>query len=328
MGTRGLGGQLARRAVLELVLGRTVGDLLPHPQGVMLGEVSSEDCARLEFYAAAVGIEAMPCADGDCLIQTSPRAELAVELARAVMAGFGKSDPVRQHRRLAQIAVRADSRLRAMSEDIPADYRFDPKSLSGDVDVKQHREVYAHFFSVEEYDLRFRRFDGSFSPVVNRAAFISGDAATVLPYDPKRDRVLLIEQFRAGCFARGDKNPWSLEAIAGRIDAGETPEDAARREAVEEAGLTLSALEKVSQYYASPGAKSEYLYSYVAVVDLPDDAAGVFGMEGEAEDIRGHLIERAELQRLIATGEIGNAPLVLSALWLELNYRRLQAEAA
>lgn len=328
MGATVLGGELARQEVLEQVLGRDVGDLVAHPQGVVLGEVSPADRARLDFYATAMGITAAPCTGGDLFIQNSPKAGLAVELARAVMAGFGASDPAQQHRRLAQIAVRADSRLRAMSEDIPSDYRFNPKSLSDDVDVKHHREVYAHFFSVEEYDLRFRRFDGSLSPVINRAAFISGDAATVLPYDPKRDRVLLIEQFRAGCFARGDKNPWSLEAIAGRIDAGETPEEAARREAVEEAGLTLSALEKVSQYYPTPGAKSEYLYSYVAVVDLPDDAAGVFGVEGEAENIRGHLIPRAELQRLIATGEVGNAPLVLSGLWLELNYRRLQAEAA
>ncbi len=78
-----------------------------------------------------------------------------------------------------------------------------------------------HFFAVEEYDLSYRRFDGSFSKPVNRAAFVSGDAVTVLPYDPLRDRVLLIEQFRIGPMARGDAQPWLLEAIAGRVDPGE-----------------------------------------------------------------------------------------------------------
>ncbi len=323
-----LGGELARYAVLEQVLARDVGDLLAHPQGVVLGEATDQDRARLAFYAAAMGIKAAACTGGDILRQDTPQGDLAVELARAVMAGFDHAEPARLARRLPQIAVRADSRLRALSEDVPSEYRFLPSSLQDDIDVKLHRETYANFFSVEEYDLRFRRFDGSYSPLVNRAVFVSGDAATVLPYDPKRDRVLLVEQFRVGCYARGDKNPWSLEAIAGRIDAGETPEQAARREAVEEAGLTLSALEKVSQYYPSPAAKSEYLYSYVAVADLPDDAAGVFGVEGEAENIRGHLIDRAALQAMVASGEIGNAPLVLSVLWLEMNYRRLQAEAA
>ena len=59
---------------------------------------------------------------------------------------------------------------------------------------------------------------------VTRAAFVSGDAVTVLPYDPLRDRVLVVEQFRAGPQARGDAQAWQMEAIAGRIDPGETPE--------------------------------------------------------------------------------------------------------
>jgi ADP-ribose pyrophosphatase len=124
-------------------------------------------------------------------------------------------------------------------------------------------------------DLSHRRFDGGMSPLITREIFISGDAVTVLPYDPVRDRVLLIEQFRTGALGRGDPLPWQLEAIAGRIDPGEAPEDAARREAVEEAGLMLGRLEPVAEYYPSPGAMTEYIYSYVALCDLPDGVAGV-----------------------------------------------------
>ncbi len=164
------------------------------------------------------------------------------------------------------------------------------------------------------------------SPVVNRAAFVSGDAVTVLPYDPLRDRVLLVEQFRTGPFARGDHTPWQLEAIAGRIDPGETPEDCARREAVEEAGLTLGALLPVAGYYPSPGAKSEFIYSYVALCDLPDGSAGVFGVAEEAEDIRGHLISFDRLMELVASGEASNAPVLLSALWLQRERGRLRSE--
>jgi nudix-type nucleoside diphosphatase (YffH/AdpP family) len=150
------------------------------------------------------------------------------------------------------------------------------------------------------------------------------DAVTVLPYDPVRDRVLLIEQFRTGPLARGDVAAWQLEAIAGRIDPGETPQDAARREAVEEAGLTLDTLIPVAGYYPSPGAISEFLYSYVALVDLPDGSAGIFGVEGEAEDIRGHLIPFAQMMDLVASGEIANAPLILTALWLQRERARLR----
>ncbi|MBN8194773.1 ADP-ribose diphosphatase, partial [Bacillus sp. NTK074B] len=86
----------------------------------------------------------------------------------------------------------------------------------------------ARFFAVIEDRLRHRRFGGGMSETVLRAAFLMSDAVTVLPYDPVRDRVMVGEQFRAGPFARGDRNPWSIEAIAGRIDAGEAPETAAR----------------------------------------------------------------------------------------------------
>ena len=67
----------------------------------------------------------------------------------------------------------------------------------------------------------------------------------------------------------------------------------------------------------SPGICAEFLYSYVALCDLPDGAAGVFGVEGEAEDIRGHLIGFDDLMGLVTSGEASNAPLLLSALWLQ-----------
>jgi 8-oxo-dGTP pyrophosphatase MutT (NUDIX family) len=108
-----------------------------------------------------------------------------------------------------------------------------------------------------------------------------------------------------------------LEPIAGRIDPGETPEQAARREAVEEAGLTLGDLIEVARYYPTPAAKTEFLYSYVALCDLPDGVAGVFGVEDETEDIRGHLIGFDIFMDLLASGEVAVGPLVITALWLQ-----------
>ncbi|PRY24852.1 nudix-type nucleoside diphosphatase (YffH/AdpP family) [Aliiruegeria haliotis] len=194
-----------------------------------------------------------------------------------------------------------------------------------DVDLRRRSLVYSNFFSVEEYDFSHATFAGGRSREMNRTAFISADAVTVLPYDPVRDRVLLVEQFRAGPFARGDTQPWMLEAIAGRIDGGETPQEAARRESLEEAGLELGALHLVSQYYPTPGAKTEYLFGYIGVADLPDGSARLGGLPSEDEDIRSHVISFDRALELVESGEINVGPLILLILHLERKRDALRA---
>lgn len=315
-------------------------------EGQLVRGLTEADAARLAFYEGGLGYSLqrltvrtaegpiaaevwMPPSDGwaqgpawnldDWVRDWFPTANATLADA---MALYGTRPAAEVMRRYPQMLVRGSSRVRAAATG-PATLRR--RAGADDIRIAAFRQPYAHFFAVEEYDLSFRRFDAALSPVINRAAFVSGDAVTVLPYDPVRDRVLLVEQFRAGPLARGDANPWQIEAIAGRIDPGETPPAAARREAEEEAGLHLGALLHVADYYPSPGAKSEFLYSYVALTDLPDDAAGVFGVVEEAEDIRGHLVGFDRMMALVASGEIANAPLVLTALWLQRERPRLRA---
>lgn len=316
--------------------------------GVLVRGLRDADIARLDFYEAGFAFDTrdLPVEAGQPTIariyvakphQWTPAedwtlapwqasiGDLVTATARDVMALFGAHPPQAVLARYPQMLVRGASTLRAIPGG-PTTLRHN--AAADDVQIAQRRTPYARFFAVEEYDLQFRRFDGTHSPPVNRAVFISGDAVTVLPYDPVRDMVLVIEQFRPGPFARGDAQPWSLEAIAGRIDAGESPEQAARREAVEEAGLTLGPLHAVAGYYPTPAAKAEYLYSYVALTDLPDGIEGVFGVEGEAEDIRGHRIPFARLMALVTSGEVNNAPLLLTALWLQRERGRFRSTQA
>jgi nudix-type nucleoside diphosphatase (YffH/AdpP family) len=249
-----------------------------------------------------------------------PRGGAPEVLALAVkMRAHGQMSPERVAKRLPSLRVEAASRVRAAAAPARG-----LRQGSGEVEAGVPRASHAGFFGLDVYSLRHRRFDGDMSAELQREVFAIGDAVTVLPYDPVQDRVLLIEQFRVGPLGRGDPLPWQLEAIAGRIDPGETPEAAARREAVEEAGLVLGALEKVAEYYPSPGAVAEYLYSYVALCDLPDGVAGVFGAEAEGEDIKGHLLAFDRLVEVMNSGEIGNAPLLLTVLWLQRERARLR----
>lgn len=248
--------------------------------------------------------------------------DITLAAAEEVMSYMGQLSPQEVAVRFPMIRLRAASRVRAKAEPSPTELRS--KWGADTIRVARRERPYVNFFAIEERDLAFPRFDGAMSPVVNRAAFVGGDAVTVLPYDPHRDAVLLIEQFRVGPYVRGDVHPWILEPIAGRIDPGETPEATARREALEEANLPIGALEHVGNYYPTPGAVTEYLYSYIAICDLPDSAAGLGGMLGEAEDIRSHVISYDRLIELVQSGEVDNAPLLISAMWLMQNRDRLR----
>jgi len=186
------------------------------------------------------------------------------------------------------------------------------------------RAVYKGFFSVEEHDLTYQKFNNEQSNVVTRSTLVSSDAVIVLPYDPINDRILLIEQFRAGPYVKGDENPWVLEPIAGLIDEGETPESAGIREAQEEAHLEIKRLELVARSYPSPGISTEFFHQYIGIVELLDSSNLIAGLQSENEDIRSHIFEYEQFFEMIESGKVKVGPLILLGLWLSKNRNRLR----
>ena len=250
---------------------------------------------------------------------------VAEQAAVEIMRYFGQEPVGSVRSRLPMIRARAASRVRGAAAHAPANLRADWGR--GAICERSHRQPWAGFFTVEESTLSYRRFDGSMSAEVTRAGFVSGDAALVLPYDPAHDLVLVIEQFRYGPWLRLDPRPWLLEPIAGRVDAEETPEACARREAREEAGLEIDRLERAANYYPSPGVDSEFFYTFVGLADLASHQEGIGGLAAEHEDICSHIIPFARLMELVSSGEANCGPLVLLALWLGQNRPRLHGQA-
>ncbi|MFP4238969.1 MAG: NUDIX domain-containing protein [Rhodosalinus sp.] len=248
---------------------------------------------------------------------------LSVEAAGEVMAHMGHKSPREIGRDFDMIRGRAHSRLLARLT------RPRPPVLTAltqaEVRLIAHRRPYAGYFAFEEQDLQFPLFGEGHSETVSRAALVATDAALVLPYDPRRDEVLLLEQFRPGPYLRGDPRPWCLEPVAGRVDAGEDPEATARRETEEEAAVTLERLETISRCYPSPGCSTEFFHIYLGLVDLSRPPAEVGGLAEEAENIRRHVLPLRTVVGWADAGLLDVAPLELAVHWLARHRDRLRA---
>lgn len=196
-----------------------------------------------------------------------------------------------------------------------------PRFTRADVEVLEDHTGYDGFFKIRELTLRHRCFAGGWSHELKRELFLRRAAVGVLLYDPQRDTVALVEQFRIG--ALHTDNPWLLELVAGLIDSDETPEAVARREAVEEAGCEILAMEPVLDYFSSPGGSNEFFHLFCGRCDLAD-AGGIHGLPEEGEDIRVHVLSADEAFSRLAAGELCNAHTIIALQWLQLHRPRLR----
>jgi ADP-ribose diphosphatase len=193
-----------------------------------------------------------------------------------------------------------------------------------DVELIDAKVIGSNYGRLANYTLRHRRFDGTWSGQIKRDCFDSGPAVIVLPYDPIEDIVVLIKQFRMGPWCAGG-DPWIYEIPAGRLDkAGASVGDIAIAEAHEEAGLSLTALEPIAGFFASPGIFSEHLTAFCGRF-VGGARAGTFGLADENEDISTEIHKAGDAIAMAQRGAITSGPTLLCLYWLALNRDRLRA---
>nr|WP_298059604.1 NUDIX domain-containing protein [uncultured Halomonas sp.] len=198
-----------------------------------------------------------------------------------------------------------------------------PQLTRDDVELLKRETLYQGFFRLEGLALRHRLFEGGWSEPMRREVHSRFDAVGVLLYDPARDSLVLIEQFRAGA-VDDPVTPWKLEFVAGLVEEGESLEDVARREAWEEAGCKVAALTKLHTYYPSPGACNEQVTLFCGLVDT-QGLGGIHGLDEEHEDIRVHIVPFANAWELLEQGRLDNAMCLIGLHWLNSQRASLRA---
>lgn len=184
-----------------------------------------------------------------------------------------------------------------------------------DIDIVDVEELWRGHTRLDRVRLRHQLFAGGMGTEISREVVERGAAVGVLPYDPIRDEVVLIRQFRIGAWRAGD-DPWLVETVAGLIEDGEDPEDVARREATEETGCIIGALHPVCGYYPSQGLLSEYIHLYCGITDR-EGAGGIFGLDHEGEDIEAFVVPWRQVLEDVDAGRHNDAKIMLAIRWLE-----------
>ncbi len=192
------------------------------------------------------------------------------------------------------------------------------------VEVLEKTICFQGFFRLDRYRLRYRLFSGNWSPPVVREILERGHAAAVIPYDPIRNEVVLIEQFRIGALAVSD-GPWLMEIVAGIIEENESAVDVVKREGIEEANCDITDLIPLYDYLVSPGGTSERIALFCGKVDTTK-AGGIYGILEEGEDIKVHVVTLEEALSLLSEGKIISASAIIAIQWLALNREQVRKQ--
>ncbi|MBT1545105.1 NUDIX domain-containing protein [Curtobacterium aurantiacum] len=204
-----------------------------------------------------------------------------------------------------------DDRGRTGLDAVGRDLDRNPDVVVRDVEV-----VSNGWHVLRRTTLDVRRRDGRWDRQ-QRETYDRGNGATVLPYDAERGTVLLTRQFRWPAYVNGHPDGMLIEAAAGLLDEDD-PETAVRREAVEELGIRLGALDRLGDVFMSPGSVTERVHFYVGAYTPADRVEAGGGVEDEGEDIEVLEVALDDALAMVADGRIADGKTIMLLQWVAL----------
>jgi ADP-ribose pyrophosphatase len=207
---------------------------------------------------------------------------------------------------------------------VDATENMENKTQPSHYEIVKRERVYSGFYQLEKMILRHELFKGGTSKDLIRELVVRLEGVCVLLFDPINDLYLFVEQFRVG--ALGEDRAWLFELVAGLIDKDERPDEVARREALEEAGVVLGKMKFITKYFPSPGGSQEKVYLYVAEASLEGIDGTLHGLAEEGEDIKVHVMPCDTAYALMAKGKMNNPAALIALMWMQLNKKNLLEE--
>lgn len=170
------------------------------------------------------------------------------------------------------------------------------------------------------YHATLRDADGSVVEQT-RDILIAGKVIAVIALDLARQEVVLIRQFRLPAHLATGKGEM-IETVAGRVEAGEPPAEAALRECVEEIEVRPVRLVELFSYLTTPGVTEEEVIVFAAAVDAAKVPRRSAHQTGD-ERIETLCVPIDDALALLDGNSIRNGPALIALQWLALNRARL-----
>ena len=184
--------------------------------------------------------------------------------------------------------------------------------------ILNKQNLYSGFFSLNKYEFIHQKHNGDWTDKIQREVFSGAHVSTLLPYDPIRNEIILIQQFRAGVLSRYDDD-YLYEIVAGIIDEGENAEDTAKRECLEETGCEVKMIIPIQGYFPAPGSSESYYHLFLGKVD-GFDGEKIMGLESENENILVKSFKVGHVREMLKNNQIKNGLTLIALQWFFLEY--------
>jgi len=178
--------------------------------------------------------------------------------------------------------------------------------------------LYKGFFQMNKFKFVHQKHDGTWSSEIEREIFGGAHVSILLPYDPIKKEIILIQQFRAGILSRQSAS-YLYEIVAGIIDNDEKPIDTAARECLEETGCEVKKIIPIQSYFPSPGSSESLFHLFLGEVDS-FEGKRIKGLKNENEDILVSAFKVNKVKEMLENKKIINGVTLVALQWFFLNY--------